>query len=84
MGTPLKLSEYSAVLKARNAECVLCETPLDTNVINWYNHENGWNVAGKAYKQWLSITCQKCGYENSLMKLGIDRDIDVEKVTLTI
>jgi len=42
--------------------------------IQKYDHDGGWNVLGYKNRQWLYVTCPKCGYEWSLWKLGVPRD----------
>ena len=41
--------------------------------IEHYEHSGGWAVAGFEKHQWLYKTCQKCGYQWALWKLGVAR-----------
>jgi len=41
--------------------------------IEHYDHDGGWPVEGFKEKQWLYVTCPKCGYQWALWKLGVPR-----------
>lgn len=41
--------------------------------IEHYDHDGGWPVEGFKEKQWLYVTCPKCGYQWALWKLGVLR-----------
>ena len=62
---------------AKPLVCASCGHTLlahdDSLTIQMYKHEYGWHVAKDFPKQWLSCSCNKCGYETSLHKLGIPR-----------
>ena len=69
--------------KITNHSCVTCGTNLDTENADFdhYDHDGGWLVwtgtrteCGIWKKWWLSIRCEKCGYENSLTKLGVPQN----------
>lgn len=53
--------------------CPTCGGVL--NYIENYDHDSGWVVKGCKRKQWLYKTCGKCGYQWSLWKLGIPREM---------
>ena len=48
----------------------LCGHDLHGQPILHYPHDAGWTVEGCNERQWLFITCPKCGYQNALWKLG--------------
>ena len=51
--------------------CFGCATEFDITdlEVNMYDHDGGFDVGLKS-KQWLSIHCDHCGYETSLVKLA--------------
>jgi hypothetical protein len=65
-----KLEEIRKQIKVHI--CQWCGEELDTDDIDMYEHEGGWDV-GLPKKQWLSVHCHNCGYDWSLWKLGVSR-----------
>ena len=45
----------------------------DSITVEMYSHEGGWKICSNAPKQWLFISCDKCGHQTSFDKLGIGR-----------
>ena len=58
--------------KAPDAKCLSCSTSLADKDLDHYDHPWGWPVQGLKELQWLSLKCD-CGYETSLVKLGVPR-----------
>lgn len=54
--------------------CKTCGGPLGP--IQCYPHQSGWPVKGSDEKLWLYKTCARCGYQWSLLKLGVPRPGD--------
>lgn len=69
----MKLREYGGLVK--DTKCKFCSTELPVGCIEYYDHEQGWQVEGFQKKQWLYVTCKKCGHQWSLEKLGISRRV---------
>jgi len=67
----MKLEDYQRLLEGKH--CKWCGTPLWNQRIEYYPHSDGWEVEGFLEKQWLYVTCPKCGYQWALWKLGIPR-----------
>jgi hypothetical protein len=63
----MKLEDYIKLVVRRR--CRLCHRPLPLR-LNFYSHPGGWPVEGYG-RLWLYIECPKCGYQNSLDKLGL-------------
>lgn len=58
----------------KQTECKFCGyRELDQLPIEFYEHDGGWWLTDFTKKQWLYITCPKCGYEWALWKLGVPR-----------
>jgi len=53
--------------------CKNCQAPLSPKQMMHYDHKSGWEITGYAKKQWVYITCGKCGHQWSLSKLGVSR-----------
>jgi hypothetical protein len=54
------------------AKCLCGEELLHEGLeVKGYDHANGYNVDGHDKRQWLYVTCRKCGYDMSFAKLGI-------------
>jgi len=70
-----RLAIFSLLKNATKDKCVCCGhkiIPHDLDVtVDMYDHDGGWTVCDSLKKQWLSIHCDKCNYDNSLWKLGI-------------
>jgi hypothetical protein len=54
-------------------ECGCGRKGLKSLPIEHYNHDGGWPIEGFKEKQWLYVTCPKCGYQWALWKLGVPR-----------
>lgn len=67
-------SFVNLLIKKGGAYCKTCGDRLDGYPIQRYPHDAGWTVKGLEEKQWLYIVCPRCGYQNSLWKLGIPRE----------
>jgi NAD-dependent SIR2 family protein deacetylase len=57
----------------KKTTCVSCGKELKFDRMDMYDHESGWGVITEIPKQWLSVHCDHCGYDNSLTKLGVNR-----------
>ena len=66
------LREFELLVKDR--PCAGCGAPLPDK-IDLYPHSGGWQVAGYAGRQWLSVHCDTCEYDSSLWKLGLHGDV---------
>lgn len=68
----LSLQEYKKLIEGKT--CRWCGTEL-TGELNYYKHDNGWEVAEFDNRQWLYVTCpnSKCQYDWALWKLGVSR-----------
>lgn len=66
--------EYAEILKALGAKCGFDGADLTENTtVERYEHDGGFAVAvsyGNA-RQWLYVSCPKCGHDWSLDKLGV-------------
>jgi len=72
-----KAQAYADLIK--DFACRTCSFDLRNEPILHYNHSSGWPVEGYNEKQWLFITCPKCGYQNALWKLGVSRSASLEE-----
>ena len=76
------IESCSKLLENADLHCVSCGADLADSlpkvgsyvVVDMYDHD-GWAVSKKLKKQWLSIHCEKCNYDNSLWKLGVPREV---------
>ena len=59
--------------RTRFQMCADCGHPFDfsRDAVEGYEHSGGFTVGTKKY--WLYITCPKCRYQTSLVKLGVKR-----------
>ena len=57
----------------KKLECS-CGADLTGQPIKQYPHSEGWTVQGFEEKQWLYVTCPKCGYDWAIWKLGVKRE----------
>ena len=67
----MKLEDYKKYLEGQ--KCRWCGTSLENCEIEHYPHEDGWEVEGFEERQWLYVTCPKCGYQWSLWKFLVPR-----------
>lgn len=67
----MKLGFYSESI--RGAKCRFCGATLNHRNVEYYDHDGGYEVEGFTQKQWLYVTCHKCGHQWSLVHLGVDR-----------
>lgn len=71
----------SKLLENAKLKCVCCGGDLVQSlhgsyvVVNMYDHEYGWKVSKHMERQWLSIHCDVCNYDNSIWKLGVEREV---------
>jgi len=65
------LEDYRKQIKDDKCSCGY--VGLSKLRIEHYDHDGGWPVEGFEEKQWLYVTCPKCGYQWALWKLGIPR-----------
>lgn len=66
--------ELESIVADITAEkCRWCDTELQKDVIDAYEHDGGWAVYGHIHRLWLSIQCSKCKYDWSLWKVGVPR-----------
>ena len=62
------------ILHHAKKNCVSCGKALDSNSpVDLYEHDGGWTVIKSWPKQWVSVHCNHCGYDNSISKLGVSR-----------
>ena len=77
------IEKCSKLLENAKLYCVSCGADLVKTIpyagsyvpVNMYDHPNGWSVCDTLEKQWLSIHCDACNYDNSLQKLGVPREV---------
>jgi hypothetical protein len=65
------LEDYRKQIKDDKCSCGY--VGLSKLRIEHYDHDGGWPVEGFKEKQWLYVTCPKCGYQWALWKLGVPR-----------
>jgi len=53
--------------------CKNCNTLLSRKRMMHYDHPKGWTIPSYGKKQWVYLTCKKCGCQWSLSKLGVSR-----------
>lgn len=58
----------------------LCGFDLSEETIWGYSHSDGWEVEETDELQWLWVKCPKCGYEMSIWKIGVPRDVNIEDI----
>lgn len=68
---PPTMEEYRAMIAGKT--CKWDGKPL-SSFVDFYDHRDGWRVAGMEGRWWLSVRCTHCGYDWSLNKLGVPRD----------
>jgi len=68
----MNLKDYA--LRIKGKRCLWCHALLKP-IVHRYPHKWGWEVEGFEERQWLFTICPRCGYQWSLEKLGIKRDI---------
>ncbi len=68
------LKDYAEMVEGK--KCKWCGKVfiVDESDIDYYDHDGGWSVKGFDKKQWLSVYCEKCEYDWSLWKLGVERE----------
>ncbi len=83
MESEITLSEYQSKIIGKDCRWCMSHTHdnegrlhkekvlLDTQPLEYYDHDGGYPVKGFKEKQWLYVTCPKCGYQWSLKKLGV-------------
>lgn len=66
------LAEYEQITPT---DCRWCEDKGKGTLgpIEHYDHSGGWPVKGFEKKQWLYRTCNRCGYQWAIWKLGVSR-----------
>lgn len=67
----MKLIEYGK--QVEGCKCRFCQSVLSHQSVEYYDHDGGYMVDGFQQKQWLYLTCPGCGYQWSLVKLGVAR-----------
>jgi hypothetical protein len=73
------LSSEAAQIYARlitRWDCVGCGFDLHGEPVLHYGHDAGFPVEGFQETQWLFIVCSVCGYQNSLLGLGVKPEAD--------
>lgn len=71
-----ELAFYQRQLKGKH--CHWCQTSIEDQPLEFYDHHGGYRVAGLSEKQWLYVTCPNCRYQWSAVKLGI-REIEIKE-----
>lgn len=77
---PPTLEWYRGLIKRKDCDCnhwKRSKKPmpdLSTLPIEHYDHDGGWPVLGFKERQWLYVTCPRCGYQWALWKLGVSRN----------
>jgi len=72
----IKMDVVSDLINSRSdaeVRCASCNHEIFGNDVDAYPHDGGWSVPGLGGKWWLSIQCDKCDYETSFNKLGINK-----------
>lgn len=65
----LTLPKIEEKLLQLGARCCSCNEKLTRGSIRSRRHPEGWQVKGKAQKQWISFHCIRCTYDSNLRKL---------------
>jgi hypothetical protein len=76
------IESCSKLLENAKLYCVSCGADLVKSLpyvgsyirVDMYDHLDGWLVSERMDKQWLSVHCDKCNYDNSVWKLGVPRE----------
>ena len=61
------LTVYQEEIKGK--KCRWCGKDLGDELLEFYDHDGGFEVEGFDRKQWLYVTCPECEYQWSLSKL---------------
>jgi len=79
---PTTLQQFREKLKGhdcrwcRNVQDGVTHTvPLHNESIQHYNHDGGYVADGFQERQWLYVECPSCGYQWSLVKLGVKDEV---------
>lgn len=67
----IKGALFELLKEVEHTNCVTCGKHLNLNHASIYDHDGGWELIDSIPKQWVSVKCSSCGYENSINKLGV-------------
>jgi len=65
------LAEIRELMKTVEKQTCRCGAQLDPANVEYYDHEGGYDLPGFGQPQWLYHHCEKCNFDYSLWKLGI-------------
>lgn len=72
-GTYVSLSKVVRAIRETKPRCFSCQRPLvgdDGDLhLSLYDHPSGYLVSGLHQRQWISVHCGNCQYDNSLRSL---------------
>lgn len=76
MITEKTIEQYQAEVLMGAMKCKNCHADIRQETIKGldYDHSGGLRVKFQDHKKWLYLTCPKCGYDTSLVKLGFPRE----------
>ena len=61
--------------EVRKTTCVSCGKELTFDKADMYDHSGGHGLVAGVPKQWISFHCYECNYDNSLIKLILNKGI---------
>ena len=67
--TTYNLDEIKDLINQLNPKCICGTTLRGTNTHHYGPHTSGIHLQGHTEKQWVYVTCTKCGYDMSLTKI---------------
>ena len=59
----------------RKTTCICCGKELSFDTADMYDHRAGRGLVAGVPKQWISFHCHECNYDNSLIKLILNKGI---------
>lgn len=67
----MKRTDLRVLITKSKATC-LCGEKLYGSNLNWYEHSGGLKLEDDKEKQWYYVTCDKCGYDMAIWKIGAE------------
>jgi len=64
----ITLQDFVDFITEKNIKCVMCNAKLP-KVVHFYPHKDGLIDLESNKRVWAYIVCDKCGYQNSFVKL---------------
>lgn len=65
----MRLVDFATAFIQKDVRCKHCGSFFRPSSVHCYPHANGYEVEGYVDKQWVYLTCPKCGYQWALWKL---------------